>query len=233
MSLIPQSSNPYFAAFAGGLLYGLAVCTASCLPYIASYIAGIGAGFRKSLSVTMIFSGGRIVSYAIIGCVVGVLSAILRLVVSNATFTPIQAYSSIAFGAVTMIIGGTIILRLRSPCECAIPDKKGIVAQAKPGRFGFDTTAFTLGLSRGLILCPPLVALLVYSLPFSTPLGSVLLAVLFGLGTALSPMLLLGGVTGWLLNKAPLLRKWISIGGAAILILLGIEAVVNALVNMH
>ncbi len=98
------------------------------------------------------------------------------------------------------------------------------------GRFGFDYKAFTLGLGRGLILCPPLVALLVYSLPFSTPLGSVGLAVLFGLGTALSPMLLLGGVTGWLLNKAPLLRMWISIGGAAVLILLGIVALVNALI---
>jgi sulfite exporter TauE/SafE len=97
------------------------------------------------------------------------------------------------------------------------------------GRFGFDYKAFTLGLSRGLILCPPLVALLVYSLPFSTPLGSVMLAVLFGLGTALSPMLLLGGVTGWLLAKAPLLRKWISIGGASVLILLGLVALVNAL----
>ena len=75
-------------------------------------------------------------------------------------------------------------------------------------------------------------ALLLYSLPFSTPLGSVALAFLFGLGTALSPMLLLGGVTGWLLNKAPLLRKWISIGGAAVLILLGIVALVNAVIQL-
>ena len=63
---------------------------------------------------------------------------------------------------------------------------------------------------------------------FFNPVGSVGLAVLFGLGTALSPMLLLGGATGWLLNKAPLLRSWISIGGAGILILLGIVALANS-----
>lgn len=230
MSLIPQAANPFLAAFAGGLLYGLAVCTASCLPFVASYIAGINAGFRRSLSITMIFNGGRILAYALIGCIVGLFSGLFRLFVSNTAISPFQIYSSIAFGIVTMIIGASIIIKSRSSCECNMANGKSL-ATPKIGRFGFDYTAFTLGLSRGLILCPPLVALLVYSLPFATPLGSVELAVLFGLGTALSPMLLLGGVTGWLLNKATLLRRWISIGGAIVLILLGVEAVVNALIH--
>jgi len=107
-----------------------------------------------------------------------------------------------------------------------------LVAQGKTGRFGFDFRAFSLGLSRGLIICPPLIALLIYSLPFSNPIGSVGLAVLFGLGTALSPMLLLGGVTGWLLNKAPLFRKWVSIAGAGILIVLGIVALINSVIQL-
>jgi hypothetical protein len=40
---------------------------------------------------------------------------------------------------------------------------------------------------------------------------------------------LLGGVSGWLLNKAPLFRKWIALAGALILILLGIAALANPL----
>jgi sulfite exporter TauE/SafE len=232
MSLIPEISNPFLGAFAGGLLYGLAVCTAACLPYIASYIAGIGAGFRKSIVVTMIFNSGRIAAYALIGCLVGLFSDLFRLFVSNAAISPFQIYSSLAFGIVTIVIGASILLKSRSPCECNLPNSKSLVASGKTGRFGFDFKAFSLGLSRGLILCPPLIALLIYSLPFSTPLGSVALAVLFGLGTALSPMLVLGGVTGWLLNKAPLLRKWISIGGAGILILLGIVSLINSIIQL-
>jgi sulfite exporter TauE/SafE len=232
MSLIPEISNPFLGAFAGGLLYGLAVCTAACLPYIASYIAGIGAGFRKSIVVTMIFNSGRIAAYALIGCLVGLFSGLFRLFVSNAAISPFQIYSSLAFGIVTIVIGASILLKSRSPCECNLPNSKSLVASGKTGRFGFDFKAFSLGLSRGLILCPPLIALLIYSLPFSTPLGSVALAVLFGLGTALSPMLVLGGVTGWLLNKAPLLRKWISIGGAGILILLGIVSLINSIIQL-
>jgi thiol:disulfide interchange protein DsbD len=232
MSLIPQASSPYLAAFTGGLLYGLAVCTASCLPYIASYIAGIGAGFRKSLTVTMIFNGGRVAAYALIGCLVGLFSGLFRLFIANTAISLFQTYSSLAFGVVTMIIGASIIFRMRSPCECGTPKTGSVTVPSKMGRFAFDFKAFTLGLSRGLILCPPLVALLLYSLPFSTPLGSVALAVLFGLGTALSPMVLLGGATGWLLNKAPLLRKWISIGGAVVLILLGLYSFVTAIVHI-
>ena len=232
MSLIPSMSNPFLGAFAGGLVYGFAVCTASCLPYLAGYIAGINAGFKKGLAVTMVFNSGRIVAYALIGCLVAVFSGLFRLAVSSTEISPFQIYSSVAFSIVTAVIGVSILLKLRKPCECELPKDKNFAPQGKPSRFGFDYRAFTLGLSRGLILCPPLIALLVYSLPFSTPAGSVTLAVLFGLGTALSPMLLLGGATGWLLNKAPLLRRWISIGGAAILILFGVGTLINALIQM-
>jgi thiol:disulfide interchange protein DsbD len=232
MSLIPQFANPFLTAFAAGVIYGFAVCTASCLPYLASYIAGVGAGFRKSVTITMIFNGGRIIAYALIGCLVGLFSGLFRMFVSSNATSPFQTYSSIAFGILTIVIGASIILKARVPCECDSATGQALAAPPKPGRFGFDSKAFTLGLSRGLILCPPLAALLIYSLPFSTPLGSVGLAVLFGVGTALSPMLFLGGVTGWLLNKAPLLRKWISIGGSAVLIILGLVALINALTHI-
>lgn len=233
-SLIPQVSNPYFGAFIGGIIYGMVVCTASCLPYLAGYIAGIGAGFRKGVSVTLIFSSGRIAGYAVIGAVVGLFSGLFRLVISQSEISPFQIYSSIVFGAVTIAIGAFVLFRARSPkCECSPQDTKNIVAKGvKKGRFGFDFGAFSLGLSRGLILCPPLVLLLLYSVPFASPIGSVSLAVLFGLGTTVSPILLLGGVTGWLLNKAPLFRKWVSLAGAGILILLGIITIINSLIQL-
>ena len=232
MSLIPEISNPYIGAFTGGLLYGLAVCTASCLPIVTSYIAGIGAGFRKGVKVTLIFSSGRVLAYALIGGLIGLFSGLFRLFVSDAAISPFQIYSSLAFGIVTIVIGVSIFLKSRKPCKCNIQDTKSIVGSSKTGRFGVNFGAFSLGLSRGLILCPPLIALLVYSLPFANPLGSVGIAVLFGLGTALSPILLLGGLTGWLLNKAPLFRKWISLAGAAILIVLGVFTIGSSLIQI-
>jgi sulfite exporter TauE/SafE len=227
MSLIPEISNPYIGAFAGGLLYGLAVCTASCLPVLAGYIAGVGSGFKGSVKITVIFNSGRVLAYALIGGLIGLFGGLLKIFVSEAGISPFQVYSSSAFGAVSVVIGSLIIWKARkTSCVCNIQSSADLTSKA--GRFGVDFGAFTLGLSRGLIICPPLIALLLYALPFANPIGAVGIAVLFGLGTAISPILILGGVTGWLLNKAPLFRKWVSIAGGAILIVLGIITIAGS-----
>ncbi len=231
MSLIPEISNPYLGAFAGGLLYGLAVCTASCLPVVTGYIAGVGAGFSKGVKVTLIFNSGRILAYTLIGALIGLFGGLFRVFISESAISPFQVYSSIAFGVVTIVIGAAILFRARKPCECN-GGRTSAGTFRKVGRFGVDFGAFSLGLSRGLVVCPPLIALLLYSLPFTSPVGSVGIALLFGLGTALSPMILLGGVTGWLLGKAPLFRKWISLAGGGILILLGLFTMVSSIIQL-
>jgi cytochrome c-type biogenesis protein len=229
MSLIPEIPNPYVYALAVGLLYGTVFCTSTCLPYIASYIAGIGAGFRKGVIATLIYNMGRVTAYALIGGVVGIFSGVFRFVVNESSFSVIQQYSSYGFGVVTILIGVSILLKSRSASHDCNPECNKNLGLKKVGK-RIDVRAFSLGLSRGLVVCPYLVALLLlYSVPFATPIDSFVLAVLFGLGTAISPMLLLGGVTGWLLNKAPLFRKWISIVGAGMLIILGIVTLVNAI----
>jgi thiol:disulfide interchange protein DsbD len=228
MSLLPGIPNPYVEAFAVGLLYGLVFCTSSCLPYIASYIAGIGADFRKGVIATLIYNMGRVTAYALIGGLIGILSGVFRFMVSESSLSTFQQYSSYGFGIVTIIIGVSILLKSRStsiPCNPECNKTTGLKKISK----NFDVRAFSLGFSRGLIICPPLALLLLYSIPFAAPIDSFAVAVLFGLGTALSPMLLLGGVTGWLLNKAPLFRKWISIAGGGLLIVLGVLTLVNTI----
>jgi sulfite exporter TauE/SafE len=229
MSLVPDVTNPYLGAFAGGLLYGLAVCTASCLPVVAGYIAGVGSGFKRSIKITMIFNGGRILAYGMIGGLIGLFGGLLRLFVSESALSPFQVYSSLAFGAVTVAIGAWIMYKARKPtCDCGGQTSRALAAGSMR-RFGVDFGAFSLGLTRGLIICPPLILLLTTSIALTPPAGSVAIAVLFGVGTSLSPMLLIGGLTGWLLGKAPLFRKWVSIAGGAILILLGVVTMYNSL----
>lgn len=227
MSVITQVSNPYLEAFAVGILYGLIFCTSSCLPYLASYIAGIGAGFRKGTMVTLIFNSGRLTAYALIGGTIALLSSAFGFLLTETALTPIQQYSSYAFGAVTILIGASIYLKSRKNQPCQSCDNPSVVSSRWRRWGGFDSGAYVLGLSRGLVLCPPLMLLLIYSVPFVSPLGSLAVAVLFGLGTTLSPILLLGGVTGWLLNKAPLFRKWVSLAGALVLIVLGVITIVS------
>jgi sulfite exporter TauE/SafE len=222
-TIIPTT---YLEALTIGLLYGTIFCTSECLPYLASYIAGTGAGIRKGTVITLIYNSGRLISYTLIGVIVALVGGSVTQLLTEATLASFTIYSSYAFGIINILIGLHILLKIKknySNCakECKSIDEWKIARN--------DFGAFTLGLSRGLIICPPLFALLVFSVPFSTPLDSIALAVLFGLGTTLSPMLVLGGVTGWLLNKAPLFRKWISIFGSGALIVLGIGAILLAI----
>lgn len=225
MSLLPEIANPYIAALAGGFVYGLFFCTSTCLPFIASYVAGINADFRRGIGVTLIFNSGRITAYALIGTAIGVF----KLMMDNSFRSAFQTYSSFVFSVFTIAIGVTLLVRNKPPsCNCAAENSK---ISSKRWRDHFDLRAYTLGLTRGLILCAPLVAILAYSLTFASPVDSFALAVLFGIGTSLSPMLLLGGATGWLLTKAPLFRKWISILGASALIILGFVTLISAIIN--
>ena len=140
-----------------------------------------------------------------------------------------QLYSSFAFSVITIAIGATILIRNKQPsCNCPTPnsEKQGLIGFANK----FDVRAYMLGLSRGLLLCTPLLAILAYSVSYAAPFDSFALAVLFGVGTALSPIILLGGATGWLLNKAPLFRKWISRLGAVALIVLGVVTLLDTII---
>jgi sulfite exporter TauE/SafE len=224
VTLVPST---YLEALTIGLLYGTIFCTSECLPIIASYIAGTGAGFRKGVVITLIYNSGRVLSYALIGGIVGLIGGSVNFLLDETALTSFRIYSAYFIGLITILIGIHILLKAKKNSGCQKECES--IDEWKVGRL--DVRAFTLGLSRGLIICPPLFALLAYSIPFGSPLDSLALAVLFGLGTSISPMLLLGGVTGWLLNKAPLFRKWLSILGGVGLIALGIGTIILAFIT--
>ena len=232
MSLPLDIPNPYIQALVIGVLYGMVFCTSACLPYVASYVAGIGANFRKGVIATLTYNMGRVTAYSLIGGLIGLLGGVFRFVVSEPLISTFQNYSSFGFGVVTAIICAEILLRSKSSHhECFTKGNKTLdLTRTKKS---FDVRAFSLGFSRGLVICPPLVLLLLYSIPFASPSGSFVVAVFFGLGTTLSPMLLLGGVTGWLLNKAPSFRKWISVIGGIALIVLGAATLVNTILFLN
>ena len=226
MSVLEQISNPYLASLALGLIYGFTVCTSSCLPYLASYIAGIKAGFRKGVTITAIYNTGRIAAYAVVGTIAG----LLKTLVDDAFFETYQTIFSVIFAIAIIAIGVSIFFKKGSSCDTCVPE----TVEPKRGLKGFwqkfDFRAFVMGFTKGIVLCPSLVAFLLYALA-NYQANSTVLAILFGLGTALSPMLILAAVVGWLLEKAPLFRKWTSILGAVVLVLLGVSVLGFALIE--
>ena len=226
MTMLPQVGNPYLASLALGLIYGITFCTSTCLPYVISYIAGIKAGFRKGIIVTSIYNIGRVTAYTLIGVLIG----LFKMFMSEMFFSAYQKYAFATFGVTITIIGASILVSKKPSSH--IYNKACADLRIQGGRTRkFDVRAFMMGFTRGLILCPHLVGFLLYTETLSGPGDSVILATLFGVGTALSPLLFLGGATGWLLNKAPLFSGWISKVAAVVLILLGFNMLLNTLVG--
>ena len=225
MTIIEQISNPYLASIVLGLIYGLTFCSTTCLPYIVSYIAGLNAGFREGTTITLMYNSGRILAYAIIGNLVGLFTVFF----DDSFLSVYQQIFSMIFGLVILIIGINIFLK-RSKTQCrikAIEQKENYNGLKKR----FDVKAFSMGFTKGLVLCPALLALLLYSIT-QIRVNLTLIAILFGLGTTISPMLFLGGAAGWLFEKAPLFRKWTSTAGAALLILLGSSTLIFAIIEI-
>jgi sulfite exporter TauE/SafE len=213
MNVLEQISNHYLASLVLGLLYWLTICALVCIPYLVSYIAGVGSGFKTGIKITAFYNSGRIVAYAIIGTAVGFICT----VITEEILTSNQQYTSIAFGVIVTVIGAATILKKIKPCNC--------IQQQQPqtDRLGlsklttrFDLLALTMGFIRGLFVGPPLVALLLCYFTISQ-VNCTALSILLGAGTALSSVLFLGGSVGSLLNKVMLWRTLHSrIGGTAL-----------------
>ena len=224
--MLEQISNPYLGSLVLGLVYGLTFCTSVCLPYLASYIVGIKAGFRRGVKVTAVYNSGRVIAYAVIGTLVG----LFQTYINETFFTSYQGYSSLIFGFVVIAIGISILSEKNPSKTCSVECSQS--TKMLGGVFKrFDVRAFFMGFTRGFVLCPPLVALLLYAVTFSQ-VNCTVLAFLFGLGTALSPLLFLGGAVGWLLEKAPLFRKWTSKFGGGFLVLLGVSVLIVAIIEL-
>jgi sulfite exporter TauE/SafE len=179
-------SKAIFSMFLSGLLFGSGPCIASCGPVLISYIAGTQKNISKAITVYILFSLARIFVYLVLGLLVFLLG---RLAVQGL----MEHYSRYA-----LILGGCFIFLI------------GLLI-AGGGKFHFNPCRFLqkdflendkksivlLGLIIGFLPCLPLFAILTYvGFVSKTWLDSLLYSFYFGLGTFLSPLILLAGFAG-------------------------------------
>jgi len=215
--ILPSVTNPYLGAFFLGLTYGLTYCTFACAPYLVAYIGGAQKGLVRGIHATLIFGLGRITTYALLGGLAGILGGLLYSY-------DLKRYAGIAFGVVIIVIGIGIFVKRRS-LTCGNMDRDKLWPVSRHLPHNIDVGAFAMGTALGLMPCAPLVAVLLYSAALFSPLQSAVLASLFGLGTMVSPLLLVGGLSGWLSglirDETPDYRGWMSGICGGILILMG------------
>lgn len=169
--------------FLSGLIFGSGLCMFFCAPILAGFIAAYKPSFKKAVIFYGYFSLAKVASYMIIGALCGAFAGILK---SN-------IYSG--YGNVVHIILGIFVLTAGIlTCIIKEPLSSKYCSFFSKGNF---KNAGILGLLAGFSPCLPLLGILNYIIIISrSPFEGSFYAFIFGMGTVISPVLLLAGLSG-------------------------------------
>lgn len=202
---LPQidQSMGYGLLFGTGLLVSLH-CIAMCGGInLSQTLSRSQARFMPSL----LYNGGRVISYTLLGGVVGALGSVVSF--SGAAKGIVAILSGIL-----MILIGLNMLDLFAWARRLMPSLPKSFSRIFHSERG--NGPFFVGLLNGLMPCGPLQAMQLYALGTGSFWGGALAMFLFSLGTV--PLMFVFGVLGSLLSSR-FTRKMLQAGGVFILVL--------------
>lgn len=195
-----------FSAWLLGISLGLTACTVTCLPFMGTWVMGRERG--AVLADTSAFLAGRVLAYAVLGGVAGLAGAWLT------TFLQ-RGVGHFAIGAAAVAAGWWL---MAGPSGTS---PKGTCGASRRGA----APPFALGFSLSLTPCAPLASLLAFaaqagSVPWGAAQGFA-----FGLGAAVTPLLLALPLLGAFASRLRDGRAWLGLrlrqGAGGVLIVLG------------
>lgn len=209
-----NSPTSLVAVWLLGVSLGLTACTATCLPFMGTWVLGRGGTQAQALRDTALFVAGRIVAYTLLGALAAGTGSWFAQALRGGTGHFLIGLASIAAGVWLLRSGAAHV-----PCGAA--------------RKAGGTPPLLLGFTLSLTPCAPLASLLaVCAAAGSIGLGMAN-GVAFGLGAALTPLLVLLPLVSLLgrqlRENRDWITRWIRWGAAAVLILLGMRRLLLAL----
>lgn len=182
-----------------GLTMGLTACSAFCLPYVGSWMLG-REGLCHWADAGLVLLG-RLMIYTVLGGVAAGIGSLEWLDGLKTGGAAALALASLLAGGWLLLTGSTC--RARGACGAAFPP-------------------LLLGVAMGLTPCAPLVALLAGCALAGEIKSGLLHGALFGLSSALAPVILttvlVGGAGQRLLGLVPGFTPWLRILSGLILI---------------
>lgn len=203
-----------------GLIYGFTTCSFSCMPYLAPYTIGDGRGFRDGIRGAVSFVSGKVFTYSFMGAAAAGFGSEVIKVNSRA--------AGYMFGAVLIMIGSSIMFR-KNKQGCS---GSGVSGKAV-GKYSGKLPLFALGIMTSILPCLPLSALFITASGSGSAYKGALYGFLFGSGLIISPIVLAGGVLGFisgrLRTESPELKGFMTAVSGFILIFMGGAEFVRAL----
>lgn len=213
----------YIDLFVTGVALSWGPCLSFCAPILVPYIAGTQKNWLSGLKVSLAFSLARVISYTTLSLISATLGQYL---IRGFYQTRGGSIIYLAAGVFVALLGIIIVIG-KSPHLhfCAALKRIGSKAGIKE--------MILLGIIVGFAPCLPLFGVLTY-IAFNSEnfLHGAFLGLAFGMGTLISPLILIGPLAGGIpmfLLKKPLVYKIFGYICGLILIYLGIGMAIRVL----
>lgn len=202
-----------------GVSMGLTACTVTCLPFMGTWALGRAGGQREAFLHTGVFLAGRVTTYTVL--------AMLAAAAGNGLAQALGGgWGNALIGGASIGAGLWLLVRPAGR-SCAVPPAPTF----QPVRFHRKKTdglpPLFLGAALSLTPCTPLASLLALAAQTNSPAQGASYGLAFGLGAAMTPLLVLvplaGSLGEALRDGRAWLSRWLVWGAAAVLILLGLR----------
>ncbi len=218
---VAEEGMGYGMLFVIGLLtsvHCVAMCGGINLSQCMPKDAKAGTGAKTALRPSLLYNLGRVISYTLVGALVGAFGSVASL--SNGVKGGIQLLAG-----VFMVIMGINMLGIFPWLRKFNPRMPAFVAKRVHAGKNGSNSPLVIGLLNGLMPCGPLQAMQLYALSTGSPVKGALSMLLFSLGTV--PLMFGLGALSTLLSKK-FTNKVMTVG-AVLVVVLGISMFSNGL----
>lgn len=202
-----------------GVSMGLTACTVTCLPFMGTWALGRAGGQAEAFLHTGVFLAGRVMTYTVLAALAGAVG----LGLARALGGP---WGNGVIGAASVAAGLWLLRPKVSRCSTATMP----LATTQPIHFKRKADSLPplfMGAALSLTPCTPLASLLALAAHAGSAPAGATYGLAFGLGAAMTPILVLVPLAGRLGEEMRKGREWIarwlSWGAAAVLIVLGLR----------
>ncbi len=201
-----------------GVSMGMTACTVTCLPFVGTWALGRASGQAEAFRHTAAFLAGRVATYTLLAGLAATVGSGLAKALGG-------SLGNLAIGLASLVAAWWLLIRPARFCGRS-------AAATAPVRFATERRRDSLppiflGAALSLTPCAPLASLLALAANAGGAAAGASYGLAFGLGAAVTPVLVLVPLAGrlgcQLRDNRTWLGRWLTWGSAAVLILLGLR----------
>lgn len=205
-----ESFTALTPVFLLGLSLGLTACAATCLPFIGTYVLGKAEGRRSGMIDAGLFLSGRMIAYTALGALAGGFGAWFVKHLAD-------GYGNLVIGIASLLSAVLLLDRsTTSHAACGTLQSKAL-------------SPLLMGVALTLIPCAPLATLLASAAAGNSLAHGALMGLVFGMGTLLTPMLVLIPATASLAERLRIDQPWVAALlrhlAAGVLVMIGLRRI--------